>query len=115
MSKNSIIPWKNKKDITLKNSCNVPRTVSTLNSLISNMYDDPEIVDKLIDSYDKANALFLEKIKTYITILQNMEDKDIIKYIDIDPKTIITQYESYIRYISDNKDKLSKKIMKIVL
>ena len=102
------------KDITLKNSCNVPRTVSTLNSLISNMYDDPEIVDKLIDSYDKANALFLEKIKTYITILQNMEDKDIIKYIDIDPKTIITQYESYIRYISDNKDKLSKKIMKIV-
>lgn len=100
------------QDITLKNSCRVPRTVSALNSLISNMYDDPEIVDKLIDSYEKANTLFLEKIKTYKEIVVTMGED--INGIGIDTNAIITQYDSYIKYISVNKSKFSDEIMKIV-
>jgi hypothetical protein len=60
------------EDIKLKNSCRIPRTVGALNALINNMYDDPEIVDKLIESYERANDLCLQKITTYQEILKSM-------------------------------------------
>lgn len=100
------------EDIKLKNSCRVPRTISALNSLIHNMYNEPEIVDKLIDSYEKANTLFLQKIISYKTIVETMR-KD-IEDIGVDPDAIINQYEEYIVYIKTNKSKFSEEIMKIV-
>jgi hypothetical protein len=100
------------EDIKLKNRCRVPRTVSALNSLIHNMYDDPDTVDKLIESYERANNLFLQKMAMYKAILESMR-QDIIA-IGIDPEIIIAEYVLYIQYISTNKDKLSDEIMKIV-
>jgi hypothetical protein len=76
------------------------------------MYDDPDTVDKLIESYERANNLFLQKMAMYKAILESMR-QDIIA-IGIDPEIIIAEYVLYIQYISTNKDKLSDEIMKIV-
>jgi hypothetical protein len=108
------------EDIKLKNSCRIPRTIGALNTLINNTYDAPEVVDKLIESYEVANELFLQKIKTFKQILVEPtiknefenEFKTLNNTIDLD--VIITDYNGYITYVNNNKNKFSDDIMKKV-
>jgi hypothetical protein len=99
-------------DIKLKNSCRVPKTVIALNSLIENMHDEPHIVDKLISSYEIANNLCKQKIETYKTNIEFY--KTDIAGIGITTDNIITQYNTYIKYIDENKSNFLKTILKIV-
>ena len=97
------------EDIQLKNSCRIPRTVGNLNTLIQNMYNDPEIVDKLIESYETANELCSQKITTYINIFENLNTNElnIINQFGINNTMItglIVQYNEYIDYINENKE-----------
>lgn len=106
-------------DIKLKNSCRVPKTGIAIHSLIENVLDEPEIVDKLISSYEIANELCKQKIETYKTNIE-LYKTDIELYktdiagIGITTDNIINQYNTYIKYIDDNKSKFSEAILKMV-
>ena len=102
------------EDIKLKNSCRVPRTIGALNTLINNTYDSPEVVDKLIESYEVANELFLQKIKTFKQILGGPAVVDELASLKIDSSVIIDSYNGYIEYVNTNKNKFSDDIMKMV-
>ena len=107
------------EDIQLKNSCRIPRTVGNLNTLIQNMYNDPEIVDKLIESYETANELCCQKITTYINIFENLNTNElnIITQFGINNTMItglIVQYNEYIDDINENKETFSKKIFETI-
>jgi hypothetical protein len=99
-------------DIKLKNSCRVPKTGIAIHSLIENVLDEPEIVDKLISSYEIANELCKQKIETYKTNIEFY--KTDISGIGITTDNIINQYNTYIKYIDDNKSKFSEAILKMV-
>ena len=110
--------------LTLENSCRAPRTVKALKTLIENMYNEPEIVDKLIGSYEKANELFLQKLDTYIGILTNNTDFQRIlgilingidvSSVDLRIEVITEKYETYKGHIIANKSKFSENILKSV-
>lgn len=110
--------------ITLENSCRVPRTVKALKTLIENMYNQPEIVDKLIDSYERANELFLQKLDTYKDILNNnniefqkvLEKlfRGVVPPIDLKVSIITAKYDTYKSHIVANKSNFSKNILQSV-
>jgi hypothetical protein len=57
--------------------------------LINNTYDSPEVVDKLIESYEVANELFLQKIKTFKQILGGPAVVDELASLKIDSSVIM--------------------------
>jgi hypothetical protein len=57
--------------ITLKNSCKIPGTIDGLDKLVRAMYDEPEVIDKLLESYENANNMFISKLSMYKNIVEN--------------------------------------------
>ena len=56
--------------ITLKNSCKLPTTTDGLSKLLEKMIDEPEVIDKLLDSYNKANENLTKRLR-FIKIKNN--------------------------------------------
>ena len=96
--------------ILLQNSCRVPKTIKALKTLISNMYNEPETVDKLIDSYETACNLLKKKLTTYKEIVQKIEqNKEIAQNLDLKP--VITKYDKYILGITNKETSFSDQII----
>ncbi len=114
------------KMITMQNSCNLPANTKSLYKLLEQMVDDLEAVDKLLESYDKANEMFISKLEMYKKIIENF---DLIKNkgTDLDQNTqlnisdlmtsylnnifgenirkdVITKYNDYLTYIESTKN-----------
>lgn len=101
--------------ILLKNSKRAPQNVKALETLITNMYDEPEVVDKLIESYEKACDLLKEKLVTYINILNLNSQLLSTKRVNFEP--VIEKYQSYIdsiEGIGGKKVQFSTNILKEV-
>jgi hypothetical protein len=100
-------------DIQLKNNCRVPTNVKSLKTVIENMYNEPDIVDKLIDSYETANVLFLQKIGTYKKILEEFsKDKGTIALFSIDISNVIGIYKEYETYVNEHSNDFGNEIVK---
>ena len=95
--------------ILLKNTKRAPKNVKALEILITNMYDEPEIVDKLIETYEKACDLLKEKLETYIKILT--ENSTILNTFNFNFTNVIVEYKKYINDVETKKGEFSKKIL----
>jgi len=102
-------------DIQLKNSCKVPKTLKALNNIIENMYDEQDVIDKLIDSYETANVLFLQKVETYMKILEEFkskkEEQDFVGLFSIEIDKVMSIYQEYKNYVSQHSDDFGNKIV----
>jgi len=120
--------------ITLKNSCKLPTTTDGLSKLLEKMIDEPEVIDKLLDSYNKANEIFINKLTMYKTIISNfnynLENKQKNNDLNIEwnindlmtsylnnifgdkiRNDVITKYNDYLTYIDATKDLFGEKVL----
>ena len=120
--------------ITLKNSCKIPGTIDGLDKLVRAMYDEPEVIDKLLESYENANNMFISKLSMYknivenfnfgIEIVKNNESfnlrwiKDDLKnnhlnqiFSDTMRNDVISKYNYYLDYVEIKKEEYGKKVL----
>jgi hypothetical protein len=119
-------------NITLKNSCKIPGTIDALDKIVKAMYDEPEVIDKLIESYEEANNMLSKKLLLYKDIVNkfnfgiemvpknkniNWQANDLQKnYLDKifneDIKNdVVNKYTEYISYIELKKEEYGTKIL----
>jgi hypothetical protein len=105
-------------DLRLKNSFTVIQNTKKLESLINNMVDEPEVVDKLIQSYELASELLYNKIKNYSDIVDssNVEISVLGKIFqefneDTFKDDVKKFYSVLLSYITEQKGKLRERII----
>jgi hypothetical protein len=118
--------------ITLKNSCKIPGTIDALDKIVRTMYDEPEVIDKLLESYETANDMFIKKLSMYKNIVENFNfgieitNKNFkLKWLSEDIKNnhlnkifseemrydVISKYNDYLAYIESKKEEYGKKVL----
>jgi hypothetical protein len=50
----------------------IPNTKTAISDMIKKLYDEPNIVDKLLETWDKANDMVIQKIESYKDMLNKL-------------------------------------------
>jgi len=117
--------------ITLKNSCKIPGTIDALDKIVRAMYDEPEVIDKLLESYETANDMFISKLSMYKNIVENFNfgievtnmgknlnwlSRDLTNrlgeiFSEEMRNDVIAKYNDYLVYVETKKEEYGKKVL----